>query len=130
MKANAAAKQASAAAKSAAAASAGKTGPGASGAAAGNEEDDQDDDEEGRVSMVGKKNKKRRVDQDRTVSGGTPVPASAERNVEDAAEKTENGTVETEGAVKAKPAPAKGRKKATSYLDELLAERSKKRKKR
>lgn len=132
MKANAAAKQASAAAKTAAsaAAAAGKTG---SGASAANEEDDQDDDEDGRVSMVGKQ-KKRRVEQGRAAQSvpgsgsGSGVTSVSTGNVEDAGEKADNGTVQTEGTVK--QAPSKGRKKATSYLDELLAERSKKRKKR
>ena len=81
--------------------------------------------------MVGKQ-KRRRVGQGRAAqtgsgsgSGVTPVSTG---DVEGAGEKADNGTVQTEGIVK--QAPSKGRKKATSYLDELLAERSKKRKKR
>ncbi|CEJ55271.1 hypothetical protein PMG11_01538 [Penicillium brasilianum] len=123
MKASAAAKQASAAAKSTASAVA----SGASSAV--QEEDDQDDDEDGRVSMVGKK--KRRVGQGRaaqTGSGSGVTPVSTPGDVEDAGAKEENGVVQTDAPVK--QAPSKGRKKATSYLDELLAERSKKRKKR
>lgn len=125
MKASAAAKQASAAAKSTASAVA----SGASSAV--QEEDDQEDDEDGRVSMVGKK--KRRVGQGRAAqtgsgSGSGVTPVSTPGDVEDAGAKGENGVVQTDAPVK--QAPSKGRKKATSYLDELLAERSKKRKKR
>ncbi|OOQ85806.1 hypothetical protein PEBR_23929 [Penicillium brasilianum] len=126
MKASAAAKQASAAAKStASAASAGAS------SAVQEEDDDQDDDEDGRVSMVGKK--KRRVGQGRAAqtgsgSGSGVTPVSTPGDVEDAGAKGEDGVVQTDAPVK--QAPSKGRKKATSYLDELLAERSKKRKKR
>ncbi|OQD68521.1 hypothetical protein PENDEC_c034G04197 [Penicillium decumbens] len=80
---------------------------------------EESDDEEGRAAMVGKKRKtgparaKKTTmeDNDRIpdeVNGDEPVPTKE---------------------ASSKP-PSKGRKKATSYLDELLAERSKKRKKR
>jgi hypothetical protein len=126
MKAAAEKKQASAAAK--VGASAGKTGPASSGSAGVNNgvDEDEDDDEEGRVSMVGMKNKKRRVGQARATPAA--VPGTGAGDTEDAVEKGDNGTAETEAPVK--QVPSKGRKKATSYLDELLAERSKKRKKR
>ncbi|KAF3387131.1 ATP-dependent RNA helicase [Penicillium rolfsii] len=124
MKAAAEKKQASAAAKvgASAATTAGKSSAGV------NNEDEDDDDEEGRVSMVGMKNKKRRRvgDQGRA----TPAPAAGNSKSEDVVEKGDNGTAESEEPINVKQGPAKGRKKATSYLDELLAERSKKRKKR
>ncbi|KAI2792149.1 hypothetical protein POX_b02186 [Penicillium oxalicum] len=127
------------------------------------EEDEYDDDEEGRVSMVGRKNRKmgmngtqkkmnlkrKKMDEagptsvligaeDSTGTNGLVAGdgsnSAADRGVEDADQDASAGTdavdgpVETDASVK--PAPSKGRKKATSYLDELLAERSKKRKKR
>ncbi|KAJ5311237.1 hypothetical protein N7476_007097 [Penicillium atrosanguineum] len=80
--------------------------------------EESDDEEEGRAAMVGKKRKAAPshtkkasvVDNEATdkLGGDEPVP-----------------TMEVPSK-----APSKGRKKATSYLDELLAERSKKRKKR
>ncbi|KAF7718594.1 Uncharacterized protein PECH_006323 [Penicillium ucsense] len=121
------------------------------------QEDDYDDDEEGRVSMVGKKNskmmkngnnKKRKAAATGAASAGVEMsPAADEAGLKSAADRREDadglpnasadanahvdaddGPVETSPPVK--QAPSKGRKKATSYLDELLAERSKKRKKR
>jgi hypothetical protein len=129
MKAAAEKKQASAAAKVSASQTAGKTGP--SGSAGVNNDDDEDDEEEGRVSMVGMKNKKRRrgVEKARATASGAGS-AAGNSNGDDAVEKGDNGAVETEEPVNVKQAPSKGRKKATSYLDELLAERSRKRKKR
>jgi len=79
---------------------------------------EESDDEEGRAAMVGKRKtgparakKTTMEDNDRIpdeVNGDEPVPTKE---------------------ASSKP-PSKARKKATSYLDELLAERSKKRKKR
>lgn len=116
-----------AAAKVGVSALAGKTAASGSGSGSAAAEDDEDDDEEeeGRVSMVGKK-RRRRIGQ----ASAAPAPAAAGAtttagNAEDAGGKAGNGMVET-----GPTATAKGRKKATSYLDELLAERSKKRKKR
>lgn len=125
MKAAAEKKQASAAAKVAASAAT-TAGKSFAGVNTGEDEDD-DDEEEGRVSMVGMKNKKRR----RVDGQGRATPAASNINGDDAVEEGgDNGTVKTEEPVSVKQAPSKGRKKATSYLDELLAERSKKRKKR
>ncbi len=131
------AKQASAAEKQAAAkggvsALAGKTAASGSGSAAAGD-DEEDDEDEGRVSMVGKK-RRRKIGQ----ASAAPAPAAAgatmTANAEDAGGEAGNGMVETGPTAitteTAKLAPAKGRKKTTSYLDELLAERSKKRKKR
>ncbi|KAJ5683151.1 hypothetical protein N7462_006316 [Penicillium macrosclerotiorum] len=80
------------------------------------DDDGDDDEDEGRTSMVGQKKRKTKQTQ--------PQPTTPT----DQSDNAENGAAPSE--VHAKPAPSKGRKKATSYLDELLAERSKKRKKR
>ncbi|KAJ5580091.1 uncharacterized protein N7459_006076 [Penicillium hispanicum] len=84
-----------------------------------NNNDDDDDDDEGRAAMVGKKRKP-----------NTKRPqASAALEIKPHVE----GDVDEPGSTKeasARTAPSKGRKKATSYLDEILAERAKKRKKR
>ncbi|KAL3441911.1 hypothetical protein BJX65DRAFT_321967 [Aspergillus insuetus] len=96
------------------------------GAGAGDSDDDDDDDEEeGRTASIGKKglsNKRKvvtRVESTRTEDGGDGS--------------RENGGIgDDEDGEKApsQPAPrSKGRKKATSFLDEILAERSKKRRK-
>ncbi|KAJ5175462.1 uncharacterized protein N7482_001339 [Penicillium canariense] len=114
MKASAAAKQASIAAKAGASAPTGKAGS----ATPANHEDADDDEEEGRASMVGKN--KRRFGQPRAQPNMSADKGNAENG--------DNQTVLTEAP--AQSAPSKGKKKATSYLDELLAERSKKRKKR
>lgn len=87
---------------------------GLDGPAEGKEEEDDGEDEEGRASLVGKKedNKKRKVDSAPGQAGTSEV------------EDTQHG----DGF---RAAPARGRKKkATSFLDEVLAERSKKKKKR
>lgn len=107
--------------KSGAASQVGKAG--ASAGTSGLDEGSDDDEEEGRSAMVGKKRKKGND------SGMTrPVVAAEETSaVEQAGVVNEAGST---NEMPAKSAPTKGRKKATSYLDELLAERSKKRKKR
>lgn len=85
------------------------------------EDADEDDDDEGRAALVGKKRK------------FEPVQGKKKKKVlsvdEDPRPGQEEGD-EAEPVVAAAPkqAPAKGRKKATSYLDEILAQRSKKRK--
>jgi hypothetical protein len=96
------------------------------GAGAGDGDDDDDDDEEeGRTASIGQKglsNKRKvvtRVESTRTEDGGDDF--------------RENGGVgdDIDGEkAPSQPAPrSKGRKKATSFLDEILAERSKKRRK-
>lgn len=83
---------------------------------------DSSDEEEGRSAMVGKKTKKKKK---KGNMGNTHPAAAADDNQTDAG--NESGPTKEASA---NPAPSKGRKKAASYLDELLAERSKKRKKR
>lgn len=81
--------------------------------------EESDDEEEGRAAMVGKKRK--------------AGPAHAKKPIVAGNSRTSD-KVDGDESVPTKEAPSKppskGRKKATSYLDELLAERSKKRKKR
>ncbi|CAG8109270.1 unnamed protein product [Penicillium salamii] len=74
------------------------------------EEEEEYDEEDGRSAMLSKQREKKR----KGAPGVHPAVLAAE---------AEAGTETDKG-------PRKGRKKATSYLDELLAERSKKRKKR
>lgn len=110
----AAEQKAAAAAATAAAAS-------ASAGVAKAEVEEEYDEEDGRSAMLARQKNKRKGG---AGSGRGVHPAAAAA----AAEAGDKGGEEGEGA----PAPArsKGRKKATSYLDELLAERAKKRKKR
>ncbi|CAG8386622.1 unnamed protein product [Penicillium salamii] len=75
------------------------------------EEEEEYDEEDGRSAMLSKQREKKR----KGAPGVHPAVLAAEAAA---------GTGETDKG------PRKGRKKATSYLDELLAERSKKRKKR
>ncbi|KAJ5329134.1 Protein of unknown function DUF3245 [Penicillium brevicompactum] len=75
------------------------------------EKEEEYDEEDGRAAMLSKQRKRKGA------PGVHPAVLAAEAEAEAA------------GAGDAK-GPRKGRKKATSYLDELLAERSKKRKKR
>lgn len=97
----------------------GKTG--ASAGTSGLDDGSDDDEEEGRSAMVGKKKRKGN-------SGDTRPTVAAEESLVDQVEVgDESGSTKE---MPAKSAPSKGRKKATSYLDELLAGRSKKRKKR
>ncbi|KAJ5622086.1 hypothetical protein N7528_005318 [Penicillium herquei] len=84
------------------------------------QDNDSEDDEEGRTASIGQKKRKvmpKKVkavvnseDQDTNVQGDQDTPTTTE--------------------VPVRQAPSKGKKKATSYLDELLAERAKKRKKK
>ncbi|CEL02416.1 hypothetical protein ASPCAL03586 [Aspergillus calidoustus] len=95
------------------------------GAGAGDGDDDDDDEEEGRTASIGKKSlsKKRkvitRVEPTRTEHGGDEYKENGGDGGDEDGEKAAS-----------QPAPrSKGRKKATSFLDEILAERSKKRRK-
>ncbi|KAJ5824291.1 hypothetical protein N7447_006631 [Penicillium robsamsonii] len=111
----AAAEQKAAAAASMAAAAS------ASASVAKAEVEEEYDEEDGRSAMLARQKNKR--------NGG----AGAGRGVHPAAAAAEAGDKggEGEGApAQQAPARSKGRKKATSYLDELLAERAKKRKKK
>ncbi|OGE48676.1 hypothetical protein PENARI_c026G02770 [Penicillium arizonense] len=116
----------------------------ASGTGAG-DEDDEDDDEDGRSAMIGKKKNMRGVGAGAGLGRGQKKKKAGASAVEDVfaspvadtgagtgTEDTEQKAEEESAPSEPAPAPArsKGRKKATSYLDELLAERAKKRKKR
>lgn len=82
---------------------------------AAQQEEEDDEEEEGRASLVGKKEDSKKGKTD----SGPGQPGTSE--VEDA----QHG----DGS-KAAPGGRGRKKKATSFLDEVLAERSKKRKKR
>ncbi|CAG8140167.1 unnamed protein product [Penicillium salamii] len=77
------------------------------------EEEEEYDEEDGRSAMLSKQREKKR----KGAPGVHPAVLAAEAAAGTGTRETDKG-------------PRKGRKKATSYLDELLAERSKKRKKR
>ncbi|EHA27546.1 hypothetical protein ASPNIDRAFT_41481 [Aspergillus niger ATCC 1015] len=100
------------------------TNPAKNGVAKGEEEDDEDE-EEGRTALIGRKK---------------AMPAKKRKAAEPQAQ-SESETIGGESGDEAKAdqsdkqpgassRPASRRKKATSFLDEILAERSKKRKKR
>ncbi|KAL3487757.1 hypothetical protein BJX62DRAFT_187560 [Aspergillus germanicus] len=98
---------------------------GGAGAGDGDDDDDDDDEEEGRTASIGKKglsNKQKVV---------TRVePTRTEEGVDDSRENGGIGHDKDGEKAPSQPAPrSKGRKKATSFLDEILAERSKKRRK-
>ncbi|KAJ5090451.1 Protein of unknown function DUF3245 [Penicillium argentinense] len=99
------------AARQALAAKAAVSENGTNGAAATAVEDEEDDDEEGRAAMVGKRRRKNGSGDRSAAQASTQAPAQGEESA---------------------PAPAKsrGKKKATSYLDEILAQRANKKKKR
>ncbi|KAJ5632258.1 hypothetical protein N7490_008597 [Penicillium lividum] len=90
-------------------------------AAKANQQDESDDEEEGRMASLARNQRK-----------AAPLKAKAKVNVEEKGQ--EQDTTQEDGqdsSTKEVPVrQAKGKKKATSYLDELLAERAKKRKKR
>ncbi|KGO64160.1 Cytochrome P450 [Penicillium expansum] len=88
---------------------------------------DEYDEEDGRSAMLARQKNKRKGG----VGAGRGVhPAAAAAAAAAAAEAGDKGGEEGEGEGAPPPVRSKGRKKATSYLDELLAERAKKRKKR
>ncbi|KAJ6180421.1 hypothetical protein N7519_010882 [Penicillium mononematosum] len=87
------------------------------------EVEDEYDEEDGRSAMLARQKNKRKGG---AGAGRGVHPAAAAA----AAEAGDKGGEEGEGEGAPAPARSKGRKKATSYLDELLAERAKKRKKR
>ncbi|KAL3436321.1 hypothetical protein BDV09DRAFT_193988 [Aspergillus tetrazonus] len=86
------------------------------------ENEDIDDDDEGRAASISKNasSRKRKV-------GGSAEPTT---RTEGADSETKYKDSEEENTASSQGLRAKGRKKATSFLDEILAERSKKRKKR
>lgn len=87
------------------------------------EVEEEYDEEDGRSAMLARQKNKRKGG---AGAGRGVHPAAAAA----AAEAGDKGGEEGEGEGAPAPARSKGRKKATSYLDELLAERAKKRKKR
>ncbi|KAL4888557.1 hypothetical protein BDV59DRAFT_211049 [Aspergillus ambiguus] len=105
----------------------GKTKPGVGAATKNETEEDDDDDDEGRTAVVGKRGpskKRKAAPTGDTVQTGT---------LEGGGDKSGDGDVEEptqEEKALPRPATAKGKKKAGSFLDEILADRSKKRKKR
>ncbi|KAF9892368.1 hypothetical protein FE257_002145 [Aspergillus nanangensis] len=94
------------------------------GGAAGPTQEEDEDEDEGRTAVVGKRkmNKKRKA---------APSPETATESSQQDHEGGGNGDKgSAQGAADSRPASgAKGRKK-TSFLDEILGERSKKKKKR
>ncbi|KAF7172049.1 hypothetical protein CNMCM5623_004351 [Aspergillus felis] len=113
---------------------AGKTA--ASSAAGTGDADDDDDDEEGRTVMVGRKGdlRKKAVDSARKrkattdIAEGDGVAPSGAGEIKDG--DSEDTPAKQEGPLSRSAPGPRGRKKATSFLDEILADRSKKRKKR
>ncbi|KAJ6084412.1 Protein of unknown function DUF3245 [Penicillium sp. IBT 16267x] len=90
-------------------------------AAANKQDEESDDEEEGRMALIGRNKRK-----------AAPLKAKA-KVVDEEQEKDSQEDGQDAPSAKEVPvrqAPLKGKKKATSYLDELLAERAKKRKKR
>lgn len=75
--------------------------------------EEEEDEEEGRASMVGRKGR-----------------TSGSNRSETTQPPLDNVDESEEGLSTKKAASTRGKKKATSFLDEVLAERSKKRKKR
>jgi hypothetical protein len=88
--------------------------------AAADVEDEDDDEEEGRAATVGKRRKMNSSSSRAVPSTSTTV--SAENGAAGDALNGEQSLKQTKAA--------RGRKKATSYLDEILAQRASKKKKR
>lgn len=78
-------------------------------------DDEEEEEEEGRASLVGKKGKK---------------PSGHPETIQPGLDNVGDENEEEPPTKKAAGSTARGKKKATSFLDEVLAERSKKRKKR
>jgi hypothetical protein len=111
---------------------------GQNGVPAGNTGDaeDDDDDEEGRTAVVGRKGdlRKKAVDSARKRKATTDIAEddgiapSGAGEIKDG--NSEDTPAKREGPLSRSAPGPRGRKKATSFLDEILADRSKKRKKR
>ncbi|KAL4994797.1 hypothetical protein BDV10DRAFT_197211 [Aspergillus recurvatus] len=88
----------------------------------GFKEDEDDDDDEGRAASISKKasSRKRKV-------GGSAEPTMQSEGADSELENEDSGEEKTASSQGPK---SKGRWKSKSFLDEILAERSKKRKKR
>ncbi|KAL4787543.1 hypothetical protein BJX76DRAFT_299732 [Aspergillus varians] len=101
------------------------TGNHQSSAGNGAMDDDDDDNDEGRSASIAKKaSRKRKVEMHTEPATQTEDESGVLKN------ENSNGPTEGKTANSQQRPNSKGRKKATSYLDEILAERSKKRKKR
>ncbi|GES60511.1 hypothetical protein ATEIFO6365_0002102200 [Aspergillus terreus] len=101
---------------------AGKPKPG-TGLAAAREDEDEDDEDEGRTAVVGKRGQSRK-------RKAASTPDTGETNTPDVAEGADGDGGEAKQQIaEPRPSGTKGKKKATSFLDEILAQRSKKRKK-
>lgn len=96
------------------------------GAGGADVDDDDEDDDEGRAALIGRKmsSRKRKPESDHI-----PTTQPEDANNEP---KNEDSERPSEGKAANLPQPQKSNRKgkATSFLDEILAERSKKRKKR
>ncbi|OJJ76783.1 hypothetical protein ASPBRDRAFT_24502 [Aspergillus brasiliensis CBS 101740] len=101
-----------------------------------NVEEEDSDEEEGRTAVIGKRRampaKKRKaaepqVQLESETVGGEPGESKQANDIGDGKEDRADQSDKQTGA---SSRPARGRKKGTSFLDEILAERSKKRKKR
>ncbi|OOF91277.1 hypothetical protein ASPCADRAFT_409311 [Aspergillus carbonarius ITEM 5010] len=106
-----------------------------SGTARGMQEEENSDEEEGRTALIGKMkstaSKKRKAEpqaqpESETVNNRDSEPKQTNASDDGSDDKVDQSNKQTGPASR----PSKGRKKATSFLDELLAERAKKRKKR
>ncbi|GKZ21453.1 hypothetical protein AbraIFM66951_006152 [Aspergillus brasiliensis] len=126
------------AAKKASAAKGGSNDPSAAASTnpAKNVEEEDSDEEEGRTAVIGKRRampaKKRKaaepqVQLESETVGGEPGESKQANDIGDGKEDRADQSDKQPGA---SSRPARGRKKGTSFLDEILAERSKKRKKR
>lgn len=101
---------------------AGKPKPG-TGPAATRDDEDEDDEDEGRTAVVGKKGQSRK-------RKAASTPDTGETNTPDVAEGADGDGGEAKQQIsEPRPSGTRGKKKATSFLDEILAQRSKKRKK-
>ncbi|OJZ84186.1 hypothetical protein ASPFODRAFT_62202 [Aspergillus luchuensis CBS 106.47] len=100
------------------------------------EEEDDDDEEEGRTAAIGKKKamsaKKRKAPEPQAQTGSETVGGESgeSKQTSDVGDGTESKADQLDKQPGASSRPARGRKKGTSFLDEILAERLKKRKKR
>ncbi|KAL4902855.1 hypothetical protein BDW74DRAFT_58650 [Aspergillus multicolor] len=88
-------------------------------------DDDDDDDDEGRAASIGNKASSRK-----RKAGGNTEPTVQPPSADGEATNMDSEKPDERKAASSQEPKSKGRKKATSFLDEILAERSKKRKKR
>ncbi|KAB8258889.1 hypothetical protein BDV32DRAFT_125078 [Aspergillus pseudonomiae] len=94
-------------------------------------DDDDEDEDEGRTALVGKKGSRKRKAESipRTLD---PIVADDDRGDQgdDGGDGEDEASVKRGGTLSQQPYRLKGRRKATSFLDEILTERSRKRKKK